>query len=607
MPKGISRGLEERTTSRRIVLRSGLVALGGLAAAALVGCGGNGRSDQAAGTNGPAASSSGGGQKRKILNEDLLALNDPSLPYPWIIAEPDTPPKRGGIFKDGWSFDIASLDPTVALSVTTNAVPNAVGERLLDYLEGARINPFRQELKPGLATSYETSPDGLTVTFHLTDKAKWHNKPPLNGRPFTAQDVVKVFERNRSTGVLIGYFSSVATIAAVNPTTVQVKMKAPNPDFLLYTAGREGVIYALEQIDNGDLQKAVDVVGTGPFVLTSMRRSDHVSYVRNPDYWQPGKPYLDGAETRMVPDASARLAGLRTGQFHSPQAAVTTKLDADALKKSNPEINIAWNVLLSSAPMLGTVNLTSPHWKDERVRQAMTLGIDRERQIQILFNGFGIPYIRDQAWTYAFEKRPTSQAELGPYVRYDPAEAKKLLAAAGREKLSIDWHVSTVYGDSAISFAVANFKEIGVTVVPRIDQYINVQSTFYQRGFPDTSSGALVFLTADNHYRDMLRTGGPNNLSGLSDPQIDAWATEQSSEVNPQKRRELLRKIWDLMGTKAYRPMDGAAGGAPGGTWRNEVRNYNGIQGVNSFNCSTEPVRHLKDVWLDKDNPSGTA
>ncbi|MSQ29656.1 MAG: ABC transporter substrate-binding protein [Dehalococcoidia bacterium] len=589
------------------MLQGSAIATAGLASAALFGCGGQGTKPADKGSAPAAGTAQGTTQKAKLLNEDMLALNEKDAPYPYIFKEPDTPPKRGGIFRDPWGFDIASLDPTAALSVTTNAVPNAVGERLVDFNEGARLNPFKIEIKPGLATSFEIAPDGMTITFRLTDKAKWHNKPPLNGRPFTSEDVRAVYERNRSTGVTKGSFDKVASISAPNPTTVVLKMKAPSPDFMVYAGAREGVIYPLELIDNGALAKATDAIGTGPFILTYIRRSEKITYVRNPDYWQPGKPYLDGAETKMVPDQSARLAGLRAGQFEVSQSPINNKRDADALKASNPEMNISWNVVDRGPVLLGSINLNNPHWKDERVRQAMTLGIDRERQLKILNDGYGTAYIRALPWPYVFDRRPTSQAELGPYLRYDPAEAKKLLAAAGYENtLKIDWHTSLQStADSLINWAAANYKEIGVTVVPRIDQYINVQSTGYQKGFPDTSSFALVLITGDNFWKDMIQSTGPLNFTGINDPDIDKWADQQSVEINPQRRKEVLRKIWDRMGERSYRPMDGGAGGAPSGVWNSMVRNYWGGQAVNSFTCATEPVRHLKDVWIDKDNPSG--
>ena len=592
-------GTMERPATRRAVLRGGLTAAAGLAAAALAGCA---TSKGTQPTGGSEAAKAAG---PKLLNGDMLALNDPSNPYPWIVPEPDTPPKRGGIFRHPWAFDIASLDPTAALSITSNGVPAAVAERLLDFNIGARLNPFKFEVNPGLATSWETSPDGLMITFKITDKAKWHNKPPLNGRPFTAEDIRRVYERNRKVGVTQGSFEAVSSIEAVNPTTLRMKFKQPNPDFLIYAAAREGTIYALEQIDDGSLAKALDVVGTGPFILTSMRRSSHISYVRNPEYWQPGRPYLDGAETKMMPDINARLAGLRAGQFDGAPSPVTNKVEADALKASNPEINITWNTVDRGGLPLGTINLNNPHWKDERVRHAMDLGIDRERQLQILYGGYGIAFMRNFPWTYAFEKRPTSQAEMGPYIRYDPAEARKLLQAAGYEnKLTVEFHTQSTSGDSVISWAVDNYKQIGVSVVPKLDQYINVQSQFHQGLFPDTSAGAAVLLTPDNFWQHQLRTNAVLNNSHLSDPQIDVWADQQSSELNPQKRREIIRKIWDLMGAKSYRPMSGAAAGAPSGAWANYVRNYWGGNSINSYVCATGPVQLLKDVWIDKDNPS---
>ncbi|MSQ29730.1 MAG: ABC transporter substrate-binding protein [Dehalococcoidia bacterium] len=609
MPEVSDRERGEQAVGRRAVLRAVAVGASGLGAAALFGCRSTGA--PAAGTNGVAASNSGGEQKRKLLNDDLLALNDPAIPYPYVIAEPDTPPKRGGTLRHAWSYDLASLDPTKADSVTTNMVPDTVGDRLLEYEDGARVNPLRLKLRPGIATSWETSPDGLTLTFHLADKAKWQNKPPVNGRPFTAEDVRLVYERNRTTGVTKSYFDNVASVAALNQTTFQIKMKAPSADFPYLLAARTMPLYPMELIDGGQLAAATDAIGTGMWILTSIAKSSHVSFVRNPDYWQSGKPYLDAYEVKMVPDASARLAAFRVGQYENPELTSMKKTEADALVASKPDTNVIWSMVSTvggTGSFFAWTNLEHPRWRDERVRQAMDLGLDRKRQVQQLYNGFGSAEIRELPWVFPFEKQPTTQAELGPYLRYDPAEAKKLLSAAGQENLTIDFLVSDrAAADSNLAFVIEQYRNIGVTLKTRTVEYASAQSQVATKQFPDIATGAFGFASQDAYYKDMVRTNGSQNYNGIKDPQIDQWASEQSTELDPAKRRGIQRKIWDLMGQKVYIPFAQATGGQVTGVWPKYVRNvWFGVGIFVAFHGANYGM-HLANAWLDKDNPSGNA
>ena len=291
---------------RRIVIRGGLLASASLASAALFGC-------RSSAVDRPAASGgagAGASTKQKLLNEDLLALNDQKLPYPFVIAEPDTAPKRGGDYREAGQKDLAPLDPILSTSTTTLMVPNTVGDRLLDFTNAARKNPYRNEIEGDLALSWELSPDGLTYSFHVTDKAKWHNKPPVNGRAFTADDIRAVYNRNATAAnsVSKGYFDNMASVTAPNATTLVIKLRSPQPDFLVPLASRDMVIYPMELIDNGALANTRDAIGTGAYIATELVKGSHSKFVRNPDYWKPGKPYIDTIEVKTTPDSNARLA-----------------------------------------------------------------------------------------------------------------------------------------------------------------------------------------------------------------------------------------------------------------------------------------------------------
>ena len=578
--------------TRRNVLSAGGIGASGLAAAALLGCGGGSKSTPQ--TNDTPAGA-GGSQKSKLLNADLLALNDPSLPYPFIAPEPDLPPKKGGIFRIAWNYDLASMDPTTSTSGGTLGIPSAVAQGLLRFVNGARLNPSKIEIEPDLATSWETSPDGLTYTFKLTDKAKFHNKPPVSGRPFTAEDARVVLDRYRSTGVSRGAYENVVSMTPVNPQTLQIKLKQPQPDFLLPLGARESLIYAIEMLDK--MSKLQDIAGTGPFILKEALRGERITFTSNADFWR-GAPYMDGSEWRILPDPSARLAAFRAGQFDLPLGAILNgKTDADSLAKEGNVITTS--PILNGSRLIG-FNLKNPKFQDERVRQGLSLLYNRERAIQILAQGFGVPYMQLLPWIFVFDKVPT-QAEVGAWARYDVAEGKKLLQAAGAENFSFEYLRALVYNsDSLVAYMLDNYRSAGVNItVKTVDQ--TTRNAQWQTGtYPEAIGGGVDSgaYTADGFFKLQLRSGASLNRINLSDPDIDTWADQQSTELDPKKRRELQRKIWDRMGQKAYRT---EAGGGYGyfvvPPW---LRNFTRGSFASGISQGSDDLRYAATTWLDK-------
>lgn len=581
--------------SRRAVLRGGLLGAGGLAAAALVGCATS--KPEAKPADAPAAATPAGASAGpKFLNQELLALNDPAQPYPYIMPEPDKPAKKGGTFRVGWSWDIASFDPTNSTSNTSLAIPNAVGERLLSFVHGGKLNPFKIELGPGLALSWETSPDGLTYTFKLTDKAKFHNKPPVNGRAFTAEDVRQVYDRYANVGVSRGNFTNVDSMKAVNPTTFQVKLKKPQVDYLIALASREMVTYAIELVDADPGLKQGNLIGTNYMILKLAERSNRVVFDRNPDYWQRAG-YLDGSEWKMVPDQSARLAALRAGQHDYVESTIAAKVDADQLRTTNPDIVITANPIVNGSPNI-SLNNKNPKFKDERIRRALSLGIDRKRLIDVLFKGAGQPYLQLIPWIFAFDKLPTQQ-EVGPYQGFDQAEAKKLLSAAGQENFTFEILRATNYlNDSRLEFLLEAMKGIGVNMVAKTVDVTIFNSQWQTFQYPEAAGGFAVGYSADTWFREQVATGASINRWSISDPQIDQWADQQSSELDPKKRRDLHRKIWDRMGNQVYRVETGAgASFIANQPW---LRNHRALGLGSSITSGGDMLSYASEIWLDK-------
>lgn len=579
------------TLGRRELLRAGTTVGGGLAAAALFGCSTGSKEAP------PQAAVTDGGAKPKFLNEKLLTQNDPKDPYPFVLPMEDQPPKRGGVFRHGWFLDFATMDPTVSTSCTSCSIPGAVCEGLLSFPHNSKAEPFKLYVVPHLAESWETSPDGLIYTFNLDPKARFHNKPPVNGRPFTADDVRLVYERYQTTGVSKAFFDTIKSMSAVGAHTLRITLTAPSPDFLIPLATRETPVYAIEITEK--MGKAQDVIGTGAYVLTEAAKGNYIKFAKDPGY-RKGDPYIEAQEWRVIPDQAARLAAYRTHQVDFA-AVLSSKEDADTLKKSNPEFLIRKAESDRGSGVLH-YNLKNAKFVDERVRQALSIGYDRERHVQLLLGGNGVPYLQVIPWPFVFDKKPTQQ-EAGPWMRYDVAEAKKLLQAAGAENLSFELLRSSTNAtgsaastDASTSFLVEQMNAIGVKMNFKTHDYLTWNAQWQQGNFPEVvSSGLTVGYTADQFTRAMLSTNGSLNRMKLSDPEIDQWTTQQASELNPAKRREILRKIWDKSGAKAYRLEVG--GGNSYTAYAPWLKNYM-MSGAGSATCDAN--RWLWESWLDR-------
>jgi peptide/nickel transport system substrate-binding protein len=207
--------------------------------------------------------------------------------------------------------------------------------------------------------------------------------------------------------------------------TLRVHLHTPNVFFAQNVAEPITVIFPREVLEeDGDLKKRL--IGTGPFVLKEHTRKVRVVLARNPDYFDKSRPYVDEYIILSTPDASTRLAAFRTSQndilwIASPGEVETVrKTNANAVVQSYPNTLAPFGLALAQdrAP-----------FNDVRVRRAISIAIDRQKQVDTVFEGhgmlgWGVPYI------YYQDTKPTA-AQLGPWWQHRPADAKKLLAEAG--------------------------------------------------------------------------------------------------------------------------------------------------------------------------------
>src|SRR2546425_3230053 len=349
----------------------------------------------------------------------------------------DQTPKRGGALAIR-TWDPPHFDPFQTISYKTHIALSFTHSRLLKHKAGPSVVPGTFPIEGDLAESW-TQPNETTYVFKLRKGVRWHAMPPVNGRELTADDVVfSVHHFLTVKGNANAYMlKSVDKVEAVDKSTVKFTLKEPFVWFLDMLANPHAVaIVAREVVEKyGDLKKWESVVGTGPWMLDSYRPSVGLAYVRNPNYFLPGLPYIDRVETTVDEDNASRMAAFLSGkydlgwEFPGTINSVDWVQIKDTLKQKRPKLQ---TVEFPSLVMNHISVRTDPKpFSDVRVRQAMSLAIDRKAIIEAVFEGVGamnpaVPAALRE-WSIPFDKL----GEGARYYKHDPAEAKRLLAAAG--------------------------------------------------------------------------------------------------------------------------------------------------------------------------------
>jgi ABC-type transport system substrate-binding protein len=467
-----------------------------------------------------------------------------TAPYPdWIAASPK-PPKRGGTLTRATAWDPPLLDPRYTQSVGLFQFAGLTSNRLVRHVfpdEASGAGDLT--LKGDLAESWQPSKDFRTWTFKLRQGVKWQNVPPLNGRELTSADVKYCFEQYAKEGVQAINFREIEGMETPDKHTLRVHLSGSNVLFPQSLAEPIAIIFSKEVLEeDGDLKKRL--IGTGPFILKEHTRKVRVVLARNPDYFDTGRPYVDEYIILSTPDAATRLAAFRTGQsdfiwLASPgEVATVTKTNPNAVVQSYHNTLTPFGIALAQ---------DKPPFNDVRVRRAISLAIDRQQQVETVFEGhgilgWGVPYIY-------YQDTPPTAAQMGPYWQHKPAEAKKLLADAGHPN-----------GFSTTLFYYEYFPQMTsqVQLVQQdLKRHLNIEvkitkldyTTYYGRyvegkwdgmswGF---QSGHAVGL--DERTFQYMHSKSTKNFFRVNDPVIDELTVKLRQTSERAEQRNITRKI----------------------------------------------------------------
>jgi len=463
----------------------------------------------------------------------------------WIPAS-TKPAKRGGTLTRASAWDPPVIDPRLTQSVGLFQFAALTGSRLVRYaFPDEATGPTDLSLKGDLAESWTSSPDARVWTFKLRQGVKWHNVAPLNGREFVAADVKYCFEAYAKEGAQSFTFQEIEGIETPDKHTVRIHLKSSNVLFPQNVAEPITVLFSREVLEeDGDLKKRF--IGTGPYVLKEHTRKVRVVLTRNPDYWDKGRPYLDEYVILSTPDAATRMAAFRSGQ--SDFIWLASPSEVETVLKTNPNA-VVQSYHNTLTPFGIAVAQDKPPFNDVRVRRAVSMAIDRQKQADTLFEGhgiigWGVPYI------YYTDKQPTL-ADLGPWWQYRPAEAKKLLAEAGHPngfETTLFYYEYFPQMTSQVQLVQQDLKRnLNINIkITKLDyttyygRYVDPKWDGMAWGF---QSGHAVGL--DERTYQYMHSRSTKNFFRVKDQVIDELTTKIRQTPGQADQRALTKKIVD--------------------------------------------------------------
>jgi len=321
--------------------------------------------------------------------------------------------------------------------INTTGTSFDVSEQIYDNLVG--FERGGTSVVPALAEKWTVSKDGLEYTFNLRKGVKWQsNKNFKPSRDFNADDVLFMIERQwkeshpyfKVTSANHSYFGDMGmpkllkSVDRVDDYTVKIVLNRPEAPFLsdlaMQWAGVQSKEYADAMLKAGTPEKIdQEPIGTGPFSLVQYQKDAIIRFKANPDYWA-GKAAIDDLIFSITPDSAVRWAKLQKGECHVMP--YPNPADLDAMRK-DPNVQVLEQAGLNVGYL--AYNTTKKPFDDVRVRKAINMAMDKNAIVSAVYMSTGVPAINPiPPSMWAYNKSIKDDA-------FNPAEAKKLLAAAG--------------------------------------------------------------------------------------------------------------------------------------------------------------------------------
>ncbi|MBI4307711.1 MAG: ABC transporter substrate-binding protein [Chloroflexi bacterium] len=501
-------------------------------------------------------------------------------------------PQYGGTLALTLNADIPSLDFNAETTMNVWEPGRASVESLV------RRNAWKPDVPivGHLAEKWDMSADGTTFTFTLAKGATWHD-----GSPFTSQDVKFTFERylNPPAGVrsvIVTQLQPIKEMQVVNDTTFKMVLRQPKGSMLDRLSGIP--VYSKKWTEaGGDPQR--DMMGTGPFKFKAYTPGTSWEFVKYPNYWQKGKPYLDGLIWYIINDRATRFAALRTGRAKvaSSYFSQISPTEKEQMEKDKLPVQ-TWPSYVQLTPYM-EFNLKQKPYDDVRVRRAIHLATDRAQARQTVLEKAGRP-----GFWFTYRQPPgigLDELLKMPGFREDPklkeqdiAGAKKLMADAGFPngfKAVVTTRTLDSFKKQAI-FMASEVSKIGIQATVDVVEDAAIWPKLRRGEFQMAQLNATSLRIDPSDETDLwLLPKGGLNFHPFEDAEFVKAYNEQDKLLDPAARTPILRK----MEQRLIDEMPGIHLGWSYGfimVW-NEVKNW--PQYDRGFEAGV-----LSDIWMTK-------
>jgi peptide/nickel transport system substrate-binding protein len=434
-----------------------------------------------------------------------------------------------------------------------------------------------KSVKPRLATGYDPSADKLTYTFHLREGVKFHN-----GQPMTSADVKFSIDKARDPKTGWGFIDvAIKSVEAPDPNTVVITTKYPWAPLVADIALFNNAILPKDYAGMSQKDFYANPIGTGPFKWDHWTHGKEIKLVKNPDYWQKGKPYLDSVTWTTVPTDATRELQLKGGQAQIDEFPPFSTIDT---LKQTPGITM--NLFPSTRTDYLPMNFKVKPFDDVHVRRAISYAIDRQAMIDSVLFGYAEP-----ANSFMPPQVPYYD-KASPGLQYDLEKAKQEMAQSSVPN-GFSFELSVGSGDDTqtqiAQILQESLKQIGIDMkIRKVDPSVQFQQqqeydyemTFAYWTMDIADPDELVSFAVDN------KTAG-SFFTDYNDPQQIEWTHQAQATFDTGQRQELYSQIQKKAAEDAFMVF----------LYYSPYR-YATTDKVQGFQVYPTGNYHMEDVWL---------
>jgi peptide/nickel transport system substrate-binding protein len=448
-----------------------------------------------------------------------------------------------------------------------------------------------------LAESWSFSRDGLTATFKLRKGVKFHD-----GTPLTAQDVKATYDKiifppEGVASARKASYAMVASVEAPDDLTVVFKLKHIAASFLANLASPWNFVYSAEKLKKDPRWYEKNVLGSGPFIFGEYAPGSHWTGKKNPNFYVPGRPYLDGFRAVFIRDTAPRVAAVRSGQVAVEFRGFNPAARDDIVKSLGNKAVVQESPWACS--LIVAINNEKKPFNDARVRRALNLAIDRHEaskalsQISLMKHIGGVYRPGSQ-----FATPPEELGKLpgfGKNINAAREEAKRLLKEAGvTEGFSFvlkNRNVREPYEVTGV-FVVDQWRRIGLNVTHTPQEGGPYFNDLRQGNYDAGVDFACDFMDEPDLFllKYLSSDKSPVNYARYKDPMIDEYYDRQSRMLDLKDRLPILRQI-------ERRALVEQAYQLPVLWWQRIVPHSDRLKGW-KISASHYVNQDLREVWL---------